>query len=326
MATGPSILSSAWLTSPLVFAALVALALLLMWLAFAPARPKRDVRDRLDGYLERPDTVEEADMSRPFGSRVLGPAFRRLLRPLGRLAPRGYADRTQQSLLQAGEPGGLTPLDFFGLRLLFAVLPAVLFYFVVSPRLPASFGLRSPLFNALLVAVIGFFIPYLWLGRLVRQRKHEIQRALPDGLDMLTIGVEAGLAFESAMLKVGEQWDNALTREFRRTVMEMRVGTPRDEALRRMAERSGVPDLNAFVAILIQSSQLGVSIAQVLHTQAEQMRVKRQQRAEELARQAGVKMVFPLVFLIFPAILVVLLGPALPALASFLRSGMGINP
>jgi tight adherence protein C len=108
--------------------------------------------------------------------------------------------------------------------------------------------------------------------------------------------------------------------------MEMRVGTARDVALTRMVERTGVQDLDTFVAILIQSSHLGVSIAQVLHTQAEQMRIKRQQRAEELARQAGVKMVIPLVFLIFPAIMVVLLGPALPALVSFLGSGMGITP
>jgi len=324
MEIGQSILSNGLLWSPQVFAALVALATLLMWLAFAPARPVREVRDRMDGYLERPEAIEDADMSRPFGSRVLGPALRGLLGALGRLAPRGYAERTRQALVQAGQPGGLTPLDFFGLRLLAAVLPAALFFFVLGPNLPASFGLGNPLFNALLLAVIGFFLPYQWLGSRVRRRKHDIQRALPDALDMLTIGVEAGLAFESAMLRVGDQWDNALTREFRRAVMEMRVGTARDEALQRMAERTGVADLDTFVAILIQSGQLGVSIAQVLHTQAAQMRIKRQQRAEELARQAGIKMVFPLVFCDFPAILIVLLGPALPALGSFLQSGMGM--
>ena len=136
---------------------------------------------------------------------------------------------------------------------------------------------------------------------------------------MLTIGVEAGLAFESALLRVGERWHNALTYEFRRAVAEMRIGTPRDVALTRMAERSGVPELRAFVAILIQSSQLGVSIAQVLHTQAAEMRVKRRQRAEELARQASVKMVFPLVFLIFPALFVVILGPSVPTILFWLQ-------
>jgi tight adherence protein C len=249
--------------------------------------------------------------------------MRGVLGAVGRLAPRGYAERTELTLVQAGQPWGMTSLDFFGLRLLAAVVPAALYFFVGSRSLPASFGLRSPFFNALLIAVICFFVPYFWLGSRVRRRKREIQRALPDALDMLTIGVEAGLAFESAMLRVGDKWDNALTREFRRAVTEMRVGTARDEALLRMAGRTGVPDLGTFVAILVQSSQLGVSIAQVLHTQAEQMRIKRQQRAEELARQAGVKMVIPLVLLIFPAIMVVILGPALPTLVPVLRSGFG---
>jgi tight adherence protein C len=326
MDMGQSILSSGLLWSPLVFAGLVALAALLVWLAFAPVRAVREVQDRMDGYLERPDALAEADMARPFGARVLGPALRGLLSAVGRLAPRGYAQRAQQALVQAGQPGGLTALDFFGLRLLAGVVPAALYYFLLARLLPPSFGLRSPLLNALIVVVIGFFLPYLWLGSRVRRRKHDIQRALPDALDMLTIGVEAGLAFESAMLKVGDKWHNALTREFRRAVMEMRVGTPRDEALQRMVARAGVADLDTFVAILIQSGQLGVSIAQVLHIQAAQMRIKRQQRAEELARQAGIKMVIPLVFCIFPAILVVLLGPALPAMGAFFRSGFGLNP
>jgi tight adherence protein C len=322
MGTVDPLISSGWLTSPLLFTVLVGVATLLLWLAFAPARPVRDVGARLDGYLERRDAVEDDEMSRPFGSRVLGPAFRGLLHALGRLAPRDYAERTQVALLQAGQPGGLTALDFFGVRILFAVVPAALYYFLVARSLPSSFGLRSPFFNALLVAVIGFFLPLFWLTRRAKQRRHDIQRALPDALDMLTIGVEAGLAFESAMLKVGEKWDNALTREFRRAVTEMRVGSARDDALRRMVDRAGVPDLATFVGILIQSGQLGVSIAQVLHTQAEQMRIKRQQRAEELARQAGVKMVIPLVFLIFPSILVVLMGPMIPVLLSFL-GGLG---
>jgi len=317
-----SLADSALLTSPLLFSALVGLAALLVWLAFSPVPPVRQVKDRLDGYLERPEGTDEAAMSRPFASRVLGPALRGLLRTVGRLAPGGYAGRTEEALVQAGRPGGLTPLDFVGLRLLCAVLPALLFYFVLSPRLPASFLLRSPFFNSLLVAVLGFFAPYFWLGSRVRRRKHQIQRALPDALDMLTIGVEAGLAFESAMLRVGEQWDNPLTREFRRAVAEMRVGTARDEALARMAGRTGVPDLATFVAILIQSGQLGVSIAHVLHTQAAEMRVKRQQRAEELARQAGVKMLIPLVLLVFPALMVVILGPALPRMVEVLGGGI----
>ncbi|MFW6136308.1 MAG: type II secretion system F family protein, partial [Chloroflexota bacterium] len=159
----------------------------------------------------------------------------------------------------------------------------------------------------------------------VRSRQHEIARALPDALDMLSVGVEAGLAFESALLRVAEQWDNALTEEFRRAVREMRLGAGREEALRRMAERTGVEDLATFVAVLVQSTRLGVSIAQVLEAQAAQMRLKRRQRAEEQARKAGIKMIFPLVFLIFPAMFVVILGPSMPALLGFLGDFAGVS-
>jgi tight adherence protein C len=221
-------------------------------------------------------------------------------------------------LLQAGQPAGLTALDLLGLRLLLILSLGGGYFLTLGRALPFTAALR----NALIAGGIGFFAPLYWLRSRVRRRKHSITRALPDALDMLTIGVEAGLAFESALIKVGDQWDNALTREFRRAVAEMRVGTQRDVALQRVAQRAGVPDLGTFVAVLIQSSQLGVSIAQVLHTQAAQMRIRRRQRAEELARKAGIKMIFPLACLIFPAMLVVILGPSIPTFISFF-SGPG---
>jgi tight adherence protein C len=319
---GRLIQTGAFLWSPLTFAVLVGLAMALIWLALAPARPRRAVQERLAGYLDRQDVIVEEDMSRPFGARVLLPLLRRILRILGRLAPKRNVEMTRQMLVQAGEPGGLTVLDFLGLRLLFVVLVGGGYFLLLGKTLPFATALR----NALLLGGLGYSLPLLWLRRRVRRRQRQITRALPDALDMLTIGVEAGLAFESALLKVGERWDNVLTREFRRAVAEMRVGTTRDLALRRMADRAGEQDLSTFVAILIQSSRLGVSIAQVLHTQAAQMRVKRRQRAEELARQAGVKMVFPLVFLIFPAIFVVILGPAIPRLIPFMARMGTVQP
>lgn len=295
--------SGGFLWSPFAFAGLIGLATVLVWLALAPQA--REVQERLDGYGDRRDVIQEEDMGKPFGARVLLPLLRRVLRMLGRLAPKGNVDRTQQMLVQAGEPGGLTVLDFFGLRFLLLVLMGGGYFWWIGQTLPGTTALR----NTLILAGLGYFLPLLWLRRRVRGRQHEIIRAFPDALDMLTIGVEAGLAFESALLTVGERWDNALTREFRRAVAEMRVGTARDVALWRVAERTGVEELRSFVAVLVQSSQLGVSIAQVLHSQAAQERVRRRQRAEELARQAGGKMVFPLVFLIMPSMFVVLLGP-----------------
>jgi tight adherence protein C len=155
-------------------------------------------------------------------------------------------------------------------------------------------------------------LPKFWLGQQIKKRRNAIARALPDALDMLTIGVEAGLAFESALLRVGDQWDNELAQEFRRLVAEIRIGVPRNEALRHMADRCGVEDLRTFVAVLIQSNMLGVSIAQVLHTQADQMRLRRRQHAEEQAHAATVKIVLVLVGFIFPALFVVILGPTVP--------------
>ena len=316
-----------FLWSPLSFAALVALACILVWFAFAPARTEQEMKDRLDDYVERDETLDDLDMRRSFGSRVAVPVFRRFLRLLGRVSPQRNVERTEELLAQAGDPGGLVPLDFFGLRVLFAALFAAGTYLL--------FGRTGPLNQAVLytflAGFVGFLLPWYWLRFRVRGRQKEVVRALPDALDMMTVGVEAGLAFESAMLRVGEQWDNALTREFRRAVAEMRVGTERSVALRRVVQRTGVSELSTFVAVLVQSSQLGVSISQVLHTQAAQMRVRRRQRAEELARQAGIKMIFPLTFFIFPALMVVIIGPSIPSLMSLLGvigggGGVGFGP
>ncbi|MFC2029564.1 type II secretion system F family protein [Chloroflexota bacterium] len=313
-------MSSGVLWSPWTFGVLVALTSVLVFRAFAPVQPL-GVRDRLDGYLGEVDITEEQDMRLPFSVRVLKPLLMRLLNVLGRLVPKRNMERTAVIMQQAGEPGGLTVLDFYGLRMLFAIVVGIGCYVVMSRSFPFAEAAR----NALVGCLFGYFLPSMWLSRRAKGRQHQIVRAMPDALDMLTIGVEAGLAFESALLVVGQKWDNALTREFARSVAEMRVGIPRDEALQRMAERVGVQELTTFVAILVQSSQLGVSISEVLHTQAAEMRLRRRQRAEELARQAGIKMIFPLTFLIFPAMLVVILGPSLPAFKSFLGGGMGMG-
>lgn len=315
-----SVLQSAnSLWTPTTVAVLAGVAMLFIWLALAPARPVGSVRSRLDAYLARTDVVEDSELRRPFASRVIAPIFRRLLNFLGRLAPKRNVEMTEQMLMAAGEPGRLSALDFFGVRLLVAVAIGVAYFLLFSASQPFTVLLR----NGLIFAALGFFLPTFWLRRRVRHRQNEISRALPDALDMLTIGVESGLAFESALLRVGERWDNELTGEFRRAVAEMRVGTPRDVALKRMADRSGVQELSTFIAVLIQSNRLGVSIADVLHSQAADMRVKRYQMAEERARQAGIKMVFPLVFLIFPAMFVVILGPSVPAMIGLLTRMRG---
>jgi len=306
------------LWSPAAFAGLVALTVFLVWLAYMPSKGNDDAGERLESYLNRASELEEDTLREPFAQRVIVPFLRKSLRSAGGVAPKGNLAATQKLLIQAGEPGGLSAIDYMGMRVLgFAVLGGLVLLAGLGGQ-PLMIALR----NAALAAVIGFLLPNFWLTSRARQRRTAITRALPDALDMLTIGVEAGLAFESALLRVSEKWHNPLTDEFRRTVSEMRVGTSREDALLRLAERCDVADLNTFVAILVQSSQLGVSISQVLHNQAAEMRLKRRQRAEELARQAGIKIMIPLGFLIFPALFVVILGPAVPVLLSAFRNVM----
>jgi tight adherence protein C len=308
-------------TLPLLVGALVALAVIVIWLGTAPSSKRvRAVDDRLNAYLDRADLVAEAEMDTPFTKRALGPFLRRLLQVAGGIMPSRNLVKLDHLLTQAGRPGGISPLDFMGLRLLTTVGAAALGWWLAQRADGSALVLLRNIGGGLLV---GFIAPTMWLRSKAKRRQAELERALPDALDMLTIGVEAGLAFESAMLRVGEQWDNALSREFTRVVSEMRLGTPSSDALRHMALRCQVPDLTTFVAILIQSSQLGVSISGVLHAQADQMRVKRRQHAEEKSRQASVKIVIVIAFFILPSLFITILGPSIPRILATLGSATG---
>ncbi len=154
-------------------------------------------------------------------------------------------------------------------------------------------------------------MPQMLLRARIDRRKQAIIRKFPDALDLMTICVDAGLTFDGAMAQVAEKWDDALSQEFARVVSELQLGKTRRQALLDLGDRIEVPDVLSFIASILQADQLGVSIGKVLRIQSEQMRIRRRQRAEELAQQAPVKMTFPLVFLVFPSILLVLLGPAL---------------
>jgi tight adherence protein C len=260
-------------------------------------------------------TLEDVELAVPFRQRVLSPALSTILGYLGRLAPQHNIEETRRRLEAAGRPYGWGVVDFLGLRLLSAMVFGGLIFVL------ALFGDLTLVRRLLLMAAgvaLGFYLPNLWLLRRVSQRKNALLRALPDGLDMLNICVGAGLGFDAALARIGERWDNPLSDEFNRMVTEMQLGKPRTNVLLDFAERSDVPEIENFVVTIVQATQLGVSIAKVLRAQAEQMRIIRRQRAEELARQATIKLLFPLVFLIFPSMLAVLLGPAIPQLINTL--------
>jgi len=203
----------------------------------------------------------------------------------------------------------LGPTEFVGLKFLLAISLGVGSFFLFSiARMSPTLSLILPI----CLAFFGYLLPGIWLDRRIKQRRKEIAKTLPDAIDLLTISVESGLGFDPAMMRVAEKWDNHLSREFARVLSEMRLGKTKREALREMADRVGDDGLNTFVSAVIQADQLGVAITQVLRIQSDAMRVRRRQKAEELAQKAPIKMLFPMAFLIFPALYVVILGPAVP--------------
>lgn len=275
------------------------------------------IGDRLSQFTERTMTLSELELQQPFSQRVLIPISRSILSKLGKYGPKQSAERLRLSIQQAGNPGNLTPVMFSGIRMALAAMLLVIFGLVTFGQ-----GMEAPraMMYTAIGAGLGYLMPGMWLGQQIKKRKKNIIKALPDALDLLTISVEAGLAFDSAMQRVGEKWDNELSREFRRVLTDTRLGRARRDALKDMAARTGVDDVQSFTAAVIQAEQLGVSIGKILRIQADQMRIRRRQRAEEAAHKAPIKMLIPMAFLIFPSLFVVILGPAVPRLMSSLGS------
>lgn len=256
-------------------------------------------------------TLRDLEMRESFYQRAIQPMISVLLQTLGRLAPQRNIEELHHRLETAGLLAKLNVMDFLGLKILcgafFGIIATAFLYVSKSGTLVIiGFGL--------LVGVLGFTLPNYWLLTRIGTRQRDILRALPDALDMMTICVDAGLGLQGAMQIVVENWDNALVEEFTRVLAELRLGRGALEAMESMGKRTRVKEVVSFVMSLTLAHKLGVSIANVLHIQAEQMRVARRQKAEETARQAAIKMLFPLVFLIFPAMFAVILGPAIPQL------------
>ena len=272
--------------------------------------------DQLGRYL----VADSESLSRPvvgnslsqlnFVQRVITPLWRGTLNRLGGLSfQRNVADLTAR-LETAGRPYGLTVLNFLGLKYVVALvflMAGLLLGLVVLKRTLAISALLTVAF-----AVIGFMMPNFWLGSVIARRRAAIVRALPDALDMIVVCVEAGQSFDQALKRVSSRWFNPLTEEFNRILTEIALGRTRREALSSASERVGLPDMSNLITAVMQADQLGVSIGGVLRVQADQLRMRRRQRAEELAREASIKLLFPLVFLIFPSMFAVLLGPAIP--------------
>jgi len=336
--------------SPILFAlgsltvvSLVGLVFLVVGLRFSSTS---DEARRLSQYVAnpietldvRPDplTFRRVELQGSFGQRTLLPWFRRLGGLLGAFTPARSMDNLRRQLTIAGNPLGLGAREFYGLQLIFIVLGFWLAYSLLAPVLThpsavplAGSGLTSTqpvvgpagiqiilyrFCGAILAIIVGSQLPKTWLRGRVRVRQQRIRRNLPDALDMLSVCADAGLGFDQALQRVSERWNTPLGREFARVVEEMGMGLSRSEALRSLSDRMGVDELSSFVAVIVQSDKMGVSITATLRSQAEQMRVERRHRAQEEARKAPLKMLLPMIGLILPAMGVVVVGPVIPSI------------
>jgi tight adherence protein C len=291
----------------LIIAGLAAAAVLLITIGVS-TRPAQDaVQARLEQLVVQPKTLEEFELQQPFGERVLRPLVKRLSQ-IGRRGDQGgIIARTDSKLEKAGYPGGLRGADWMGVKLLGAIVGALLLFFVGLLIAGPALGFIL----AILGLAFGFIGPEFWLGRRIRARGMSMILQLPDALDLLTISVEAGLGFDAALAKVVEKMDGPLVQEFRQALAEVRMGRSRRDALRDIVARADARPVSNFIGAIVQAEQLGVPIAKVLQIQSQQLRIERRQRAEEAAAKAPVKMLFPMVGCIFPTIFIVILGPAI---------------
>ena len=285
-------------------------AIILVIVGLRSPQSEDPLQARLAEFASRGEaaSLEEIELSQPFTQRMIYPLARKLGELALRFTPQNAIQSTAKKLERAGNPGNIDPSMFFAFRFLGLLLGLI--FIVLDGMVSSGFMNGKGLWFGIPASALGFYLPDLLLKSMIDRRTKAIRRAMPDALDLLTICVEAGLGFDAAMSKIFEKWTNELGAAFGRVVREIQLGKLRREALRDMADRLGVNEMTSFVAAVIQSEQLGVSMAQVLRIQSDQMRIRRRQMAEEEAHKAPVKMIFPMALLIFPALCIVIMVPA----------------
>ena len=296
----------------LLVAGLAAAGILLIVLGLAGSAPVDPVQARLTqlGSMQAKN-LEELELQAPFIERTLRPLVARLSQTSNRVASSSVRATTEKRLALAGNPGDLRVADWLGIKVVGAIVGAILFFFLFAIVGVLGFPFVVGALMSIIGGIFGYIAPEFWLGRKVKARQKAILLMIPDALDLLTISVRAGLGFDAALGKVVEKLQGPLSDEFRRALAEVRVGKARRDALRDIVPRTEVTPLTNFIGAIIQAEQLGVSISTVLQVQSEQLRIERRQRAEEQAAKAPIKMLFPLVGCIFPSLFIVILGPAI---------------
>ncbi len=304
-----------WIIVIILVFLLVVISIVLVIAGLRSSEMEDPLQARLAEFAQRVDegevdSLEEIELSQPITQRIVLPIARKFGEVALRFTSQNALQAPSEKLERAGNPSGMDPTVFWALRF-GGVGIGILFILLTTIAPEGSFikG-RTGLLMAVVFAILGFYLPELWVQSRISRRQKEVRKAMPDALDLLTICVEAGLGFDAAMGKVHEKWENELSLIFGRVLREMQLGKLRRDALRDMSERVGIAEMTSFVAAIIQSEQLGVSMSNVLRIQSDGMRVKRRQLAEEEAQKAPIKMLFPMAILIFPSLMIILLGPA----------------
>ncbi len=297
---------------PLLVASVGALAIVLIAIGLTSRGGMDPVQARLSqlGSMQV-QSLEELELQTPLFERTIRPVMSRLSGFVARMTTTSFTSATEKRLALAGNPSDLRATDWLGVKAIGALVGLGIFslLFIVPGILKVPFPVNLVMIPVGLM--FGYTAPEFWLGGRVKKRQKAILLQIPDALDLLTISVRAGLGFDGALGKVIEKMRGPLIEEFRRALAEIRVGKARREALRDIVPRTDVPALSSFIGAIIQAEQLGVSISKVLQVQSEQLRIERRQRAEAQAARAPIKMLFPLVGCIFPALFIVILGPAI---------------
>lgn len=294
------------------------LTFLLTVIILSPIGEKSDRKqERLDKISgKRPDNIDE-ELSKPFFDRFIQPILFNILNTVSRMFPKSRKSQSSKSLETDLKLAGinLTTGEFSAIKFI------VMFLILGASMIPMAIGSLDVILKLLflLIGVIGaVLVPRYYLKSMVTKRQESIRNDLPDVLDLLSVSVEAGLGFDSAIISVTKKSEGPLSDELKTVYREIQLGRPRREALKELTQRSNIEELKIFVSAVIQADQLGISIKNVLRTQSAQLRLSRKQRAEEKALKAPVKMMIPLVVFIFPVIFIILLGPSIMELAGLL--------
>ncbi|MFH1486902.1 MAG: type II secretion system F family protein [Chloroflexota bacterium] len=288
---------------------LIFTSVVIVVLAFGDSR-SAVIEDRLQKYGFGSNQRRAADLAKPFSQRVLLPVLTGFFRLGSSLTPLKVKEKVESRLTLAGNPYGLGPAQFLSISFGVGFILPVLYLGVFKVSMGRPLEPNDALVVTALFGLGLYLLPSLWLGLEISSRQKQIERRLPDAMDLITICVEAGLTLEAAFARVVTRTKGPLADELRRALQEVNMGKARSKALKDIGKRTGVADLQSILAALVQGEEMGTGIANVLRVQSDAMRVKRQQRAQEQAHSAPVKMLFPLVMFILPAMFVVILGPA----------------